>query len=55
MLGEYVNDSNTIFDFADLYKKLLIHGLPDSYYQEFYRHISSLEAETLLANSSKLL
>jgi len=52
MLGEYVNDSNTIFDFADLYKKLLVHGLPESYYQDFYSKISSVEAETLLANSN---
>jgi predicted Zn-dependent peptidase len=52
MLGEYVNDSNTIFDFADLYKKILLHGLPESYYQDFYGQISSIEAETLLGNSS---
>ena len=52
MLGEYVNDSNTIFDFADLYKKLLHHGLPEAYYQDYYSKISSLNAEDLLANSS---
>ena len=51
MLGEYVNDSNTIFDFADLYKKLLVHGLPEDYYQDFYSKVSSVKAETLLANS----
>jgi zinc protease len=51
MLGEYVNDSNTIFDFADLYKKLLVHGLPEDYYQDFYSKISSVKAETLLTNS----
>jgi len=43
MIGEYVNDSNTVFDFADLYKKLILQSLPEDYYQVFYNKISAIE------------
>ena len=43
MIGEYVNDSNTVFDFAELYKKLILQKLPDDYYQKFYSRVSNIE------------
>lgn len=43
MIGEYVNDSNTVFDFAELYKKLILQSLPEDYYQVFYNKISVIE------------
>ena len=43
MIGEYVNESNTVFDFAELYKKLILQNLPEDYYQVFYNKISDIE------------
>lgn len=43
MIGEFVNDSNTVFDFAELYKKLVLQNLPEDYYQVFYNKISEIE------------
>jgi zinc protease len=43
MIGEYVNDSNTVFDFAELYKKLILQNLPEDHYQIFYNKISEIE------------
>jgi zinc protease len=47
MLGEFVNDSNTVFDFAELYKKLILQDLPEDYYQTFYHNISVINAEDI--------
>jgi zinc protease len=47
MLGEFVNDSNTVFDFAELYKKLILQGLPEDYYQTFYENISAINSEDI--------
>lgn len=55
MIGEFVNDSNTVFDFAELHKKLLLQSLPDDYYQVFYRNISDTEAEVLKSMANELL
>jgi predicted Zn-dependent peptidase len=45
MLGEYVNDSNTAFDFASLYKKIIIQKLPSSFYNTFYTRIANLSVK----------
>ena len=47
MLGEYVNDSNTAFDFATLYKKIILQDLPENFYDSFYKQISSITPEIL--------
>jgi zinc protease len=47
MIGEYVNDSNTVFDFAELYKKLLLQRLPEDYYEIFYKRISDIDPEAV--------
>ena len=47
MIGEFVNDSNTVFDFAELYKKLVLQNLPEDYYQVFYHKISQIEPEMI--------
>ena len=49
MIGEYVNDSNTVFDFAELYKKILLQRLPEDYYEVFYQRISEIESEAVKA------
>jgi zinc protease len=54
MIGEFVNDANTVFDFADLYKSLIMQRLPEDYYQTFYQKISVITPEEikLLANET---
>jgi zinc protease len=47
MIGEFVNDSNTVFDFAELYKKLILQSLPADYYEEFYYNISEINPEAI--------
>lgn len=48
MLGEFVNDSNTVFDFAELYKVLLLRNLPDDYYQSYYKKINMISSNDVL-------
>ncbi len=55
MLGEFVNESNTVFDFADLYKSILIQQLPINYYENFYRTIQILRPEDIQNISQELL
>ena len=45
MLGEYVNDTNTAFDFAGLYKKILVQQLPDNYFDRYYGKIARLSVD----------
>jgi len=47
MIGEFVNESNTVFDFAELYKKILLQNLPEDYYEVFYNNISAVQPEEL--------
>ena len=47
MIGEFVNDSNTVFDFAELYKKLILQSLPEDYYEVFYHKVSNIEPEVI--------
>ena len=47
MLGEYVNDSKTAFDFAGLYKKILIQDLPSDYFDNFYGQIAELNTDRI--------
>ncbi len=54
MLGEFVNESNTVFDFADLYKSILIQQLPANYYESFYRTIQILKPEDIQDISQEL-
>ena len=54
MLGEFVNESNTVFDFADLYKSILIQQLPVNYYESFYRTIQILKPEDIQDISQEL-
>ena len=49
MMGEYVNDSNTVFDFASLYKKILMQGLPETYFESYYSSIATIHPEEILS------
>jgi len=55
MIGEFVNDSNTVFDFAELYKKLILQSLPEDYYQVFYDKVSKIEPEVIKSIANKIL
>ena len=55
MIGEFVNDSNTVFDFAELYKKLVLQNLPEDYYQVFYRQISTIDPEIIKSMAEEML
>ena len=55
MLGEYVNDSNNAFDFAGLYKKIIIQKLPESYFDTFYDRIANIYIEEVESIKSRVL
>lgn len=55
MLGEMVNGSNNVFDFADLYKKIILQELPINYYDSFYSNISNLSSSDILACAQETL
>ncbi len=54
LLGEYINNSTTVFDFADLYKKIITQGLRDDYYNSFYKEISSVTPKEVLSIASQV-
>jgi len=54
MLGEFVNESNTAFDFADLYRSILTQRLPVNYYESFYHTIRALRPENIQELSQEL-
>jgi predicted Zn-dependent peptidase len=55
MIGEYVNDSNTVFDFATLYNKIIMQNLPPTYYEYYYGQIAALKEDTILDFANELL
>lgn len=55
MLGEYINDSNSVFDFAELHKKILLYNLSDSYYKSFYDHIAGIQSDNILQRANTVL
>ena len=55
MIGEFIAASNTVFDFADLYKKILLQNLPSDYYNDYYSKLSFVNAEEIQSYSNKLL
>jgi len=55
MIGEYLADSNNVFDFSDLYKKLLFHGLPLNFYSDFYSKLSAIDVTEVSETAINLL
>ncbi|MEN8247372.1 MAG: pitrilysin family protein [Bacteroidota bacterium] len=55
MLGEYINDSNSVFDFTELHKKILLYELTDSFYESFYSAISRIDSKTLIQHANSIL
>jgi len=55
MIGEYLADSNNVFDFSDLYKKLLFHNLPLNFYFDFYNKLSIITIDEIIETAIKKL
>jgi zinc protease len=55
MLGEMVNGSNNVFDFAELYKKIILQELPIDYYDSFYRDIANISSNDILVCAQQTL
>ncbi len=54
MIGEFMNDSNTVFDFADLYKKLLLQKLPVNFYHDYYSKLSLIKPNEIITSAQEL-
>lgn len=55
MLGEYVNDSNTAFDYAGLYKKIILQQLPEDFFDNFYERISAVSVEEVESTKAEVI
>lgn len=55
MSGEYANNTNSVFDFAGLYKRLVLQDLPEDYYEKFYQHLATITPERLKSVADDLL
>lgn len=55
MIGEYINDANTAFDFAGLYKKILLQDLPGDYFDKYYLKISEATIDDIESIKARVL
>ncbi|WP_161889194.1 M16 family metallopeptidase [Pontibacter russatus] len=55
MLGKFLNDLNTIFEQCDRYKKVVLHDLPLSHYNEFVTTVRTTTAPELMQLAQRYL